>query len=240
MIVICPNCGVRYQLAVTQLPAGKRMRCAECDHRWVPEPPPAPARPEPVDDEEALATLQAVLLGEREERPQPAPPPEPIVPEPEPEPEPVPEDDDAPQRTNWLAVLVVLVAAAALSVMAAGIWLGGVDFARVPVIGQVLGEAQARLAPPPSPLRITVSARVTMLPSGVRLLELEGIIANPSARSEPVPPLRATLAVGDEVVRRWTVAPPVPQLSPRSEVSFTSTVTDFPAEARTVRLATGD
>lgn len=73
VIIACPSCGARFNLDPAKLlPAGRKVRCAKCDHRWrqmpegaatpppapeiapPPAPPPAPAQP-PVAEPEPAA-----------------------------------------------------------------------------------------------------------------------------------------------------------------------------------------
>lgn len=39
MIIICPNCSKRYKIADESLGGGRKVRCANCQHRWYAEPP---------------------------------------------------------------------------------------------------------------------------------------------------------------------------------------------------------
>ncbi|MCA3254352.1 MAG: zinc-ribbon domain-containing protein, partial [Alphaproteobacteria bacterium] len=47
MIIACPSCGKRYQLADSAIgPEGRKVRCAACGETWHatrPEPAPEPA-----------------------------------------------------------------------------------------------------------------------------------------------------------------------------------------------------
>ena len=40
MIIICPSCGKRYKVADDSLGKGRKVRCANCSHRWFAAPPP--------------------------------------------------------------------------------------------------------------------------------------------------------------------------------------------------------
>jgi hypothetical protein len=197
------------------------MRCAACGHRWtldydddlvleVPAPPEAPAPP-PVST--------------------PPPPPE-TPPEANTTIEsPVPEDA-RDSGAPWLRTLVAVVVGGALAVGAAGLWVARIDPERLPVLGDDL----ARLAPQPLPLEITFTARVSALPSGDRLLEIDGIVRNTGPESVILPDLVARLASPDGTVRRWRIAPPVASLAPGAGARFTSTATGFPADATRVGI----
>jgi hypothetical protein len=208
---------------------GKRMRCADCEHRWTIEAPQLDAAPE-------------VLVPAPEPEVAPEQVPE-QVPEPAPEPQPQPESDadDAEDVRSlgwlwWVAGLVVLLVAGVIGLVV----LERIDAARVPLVGSAL----ARLQPGPSPLSIDARARLTPLPGGARLLEVTGTLRNVSQRSVDVGPLKATLggaAVGGggSVARRWTIALPVARLAPGESVAFSSTLTDVPGGAARLRITTG-
>jgi hypothetical protein len=130
---------------------------------------------------------------------------------------------------------VALVAAAALGLLAASLWLERLDPARVPVIGGAL----AGLKPGPSPLALSATGRVSSLPSGGLLLDVTGEIRNGGKKPVILKPLKATLAGPGGVVRRWTIAPPAAQLAPGQAIGFSSTLTDVPVDARQLRLVSG-
>ncbi len=245
MIVDCPNCGARYRLSDAILARRARLRCAACDHRWVPDVPtaaaepavPAPPPPKPVTEADEEAAFAAVQEQMRARWQPPAPPvPEPAPPEAE---APPTEDDaagdnDEPPRPAVVRTIVAIVAGLALAVAAAGLWLGGVDVDALPGVGPVLARFD-----PPSPLKVAMVGTVTELPGNRRILEVTGSIVNPAARPLKVPPLSARLAGPQGTVLRWTIAAPVAVLPPGHQVSFTSTVTGFPAEATTLGIRPG-
>lgn len=231
MIVTCPNCGTRYKMPEGMALAGKRMRCAECDHRW--QLPMA-------DEEDELASAQQAL---RE-----APPIQPVMPEPELS---AVEADDAPAQAdeiedalapedesrprNLLAWGSTLVVAVALGLLAGAIWLERLDPARIPVVGGVLADLQ----PAPSSLSLSLQARLTPMANGKLLLEIEGEIKNVAAAPRTLTPLKATLAGPSGIVRRWTIAPPAAQLAGGASAGFSSTLADVPAGHRMVRVTGG-
>jgi predicted Zn finger-like uncharacterized protein len=232
VIVICPNCGTRYKLPDDIALTGKRMRCAECDHRWMIEDAGEMSEEdELVRVQESLRAAQAPVDAPSLQ-PEPARPAEPVL---EPEPEPEPEADEAPPRRVWLGWTATLVVAAALGLLAASIWLERLDPARVPVIGGTL----AGLKPGPSTLVLSATGRVSSLPSGGLLLDVNGEIRNTGQKPAILKPLKATLAGPAGVVRRWTIAPPAAQLAPGQAIGFSSTLTDVPADARQLRLVSG-
>ena len=222
MIISCPNCGARYRLAVTVLAENTRMRCATCVHRWIAEAedvqavfvPPAPAEvpPEPPPPPPAP--------------PPPAPPPAPEVPLE------LPPELEEPARSTLLRTLAAVVIGGALAVAAGAIWVARIDPQTIPM----LGDDIAAMVPGPLPLKLAFTARTTPLPSGERLLEINGTVRNTGATTVTLPDLEARLSSPGTTVRRWRIAPPVAQLRPGTSVAFTSTATDFPAEATIVAI----
>lgn len=201
---------------------GKRLRCADCQHRWVPRPPDS------RDDEDEATPAPPVVI---------APPPEPAVaeavaPDPELVPDLDPEPDPEPRPTFWRN-LVAVVLALALGIAAAALWLRPADLAQLPGAGPLLARAA------PLPLAITMTGRVTRLPSGERLLEVDGEVRNTGTASVTLPPLRASLAGPAGVARRWTIAPPVVKLAPGASVRFTSTATGVPADTTRLSVTPG-
>lgn len=218
MIVTCPNCDARYRLSDAVVARRARLKCAACDHRWVPEP-------------EAETPPEAAPVVETAPEP---PPPEPPPPEPEPPAwEPPEEEEDAEEpRSHLVRNLVAIVLGLALTVTAAGLWVGRVDAGRIPVIGDTL----TRLIPVGQPLGLSVAGVVTQLPSGGRVLDVTGTITNRGQGRARVPLLRATLAGPDGAATRWTIAPPVAELAPGASAGFTSTVMGFPPAATSLTI----
>lgn len=215
MIVVCPNCGARYQLADGVSVVGKRMRCADCEHRWVVE-----------------AVAEAVV-------PEPEPAPV-VVAEPEPEPVTSDEPEDEPKRWGWVVAALAGVLVLATGFVAAGVALERIDPARVPVVGGVM----AGLRPGPSVLVIEATGRLTPLPNGVLLLEVSGAVTNGGREAVDVRALKATLEGADRkgagnVARRWTIVLPVARLAAGESAKFSSTLTDVPGGATRLRLTTG-
>ncbi len=227
VIVTCPNCSARYRLSEDVVARRARLKCAACDHRWVPEAPAA-AEPQPADAE--------------------APPPEPVAvaaaPEP-PAPPPEPrasvatasdyEEEEEEPRSHLVRNLVAAFLGIALAIAAAGLWLGRIDPAQIPYVGDTL----ATLVPSGQPLQITVTGTVTPLPSGGRVLDVSGTITNPGHSLARVPLLKASLVGPTGPARRWTISPPVAELAPGASAHFSSTVMGFPAEARTLAVTPG-
>lgn len=250
MIVSCPNCDARYKLPDAVLARGGRLKCAACAHRWVPVlPAPRPPVTE-ADEEAAFAAVQEQISARWADAAAPVAAPM-VLPSDAGGPgetaraqavaAPVADDDDAPEipddpadaapRPALLRTLVAGLAGLALSIAAAGLWVGRIDVAAVPWLGPVL----ARLAPP-APLEISVNATTTSLPSGRLLLEVRGVIRNTGRSAASVPDLRATLSGPAGTALRWTIVPRVRDLPAGTETEYNSTVTGFPADARRVAI----
>ena len=230
MIVVCPNCDTRYKMPEGMVLAGKRMRCATCEHRWTL----------PLDREDeavAMASEQGQEASVAVHGDVSALPPEAgagaheTATDPD---EAAPEDgdlEDVPAR-GWLIWLAALLVGAAFAILAAAIWFERLDPARVPVVGSAL----SRFQPAPSTLVIRAEARLTGISSGKLLLDVQGEIVNRGRQVRALPPMKASLAGPQGVVRRWTIAAPAAELPPGGSVRFSSTLTDVPPGARQLRL----
>lgn len=219
MIVTCPNCSAAYRLDVATVLRRPRLKCANCQHRWVPT--------EAVDEDEEVAAVQEELRAARV----PPPPPEP---EPEPEPPPEPAAAPEPERTPVLKWLLALALGAAFTTAAAGLWIGRIDPETVPGVR----DALAQLMPPPPRLDVAVQGNVGRLPGG-SLLEVTGVISNPGKASVVVPPLNARLLVNGQPKRDWTIPPPAAMIKPGQRLAFASTITDVPDGPVTVQIRFG-
>ena len=219
MIVTCPNCSAQFRLSAAVVARRAKLKCAECAHRWVPD--------EDVDEDEAVA---AVL---EDVRTAAAPPPPPPAPEPEPEPPPPEMDPEVRgQRMGIVKTVVAIVLGAALSVAAAGLWVGRIDPEAVPLVGDQL----ASLFPQPPALEITASASLGEIGPGAGILEVSGRITNPARESQAVPMLEATLIMPDGATRRWPITPPVVRLAPGASADYSSNITGVPAGPHRVQV----
>ena len=194
------------------------MRCAACDHRWLidaasPDLSPEPAPPSPI----AVAPLPL--------QPDPAPdwrPNSDLLP-------------DKPSRSSLLRTRAAVAIGGALAIAAAGLWLKRVDPAGLPLIGDRL----AMLSSPALPLAVAFTARTTVLPSGERLLDINGRVTNTGAVPIDLPPLEARLAGPGGTLRRWRISVPAARLGPGKAAGFASTATGFPADATIVAIRPG-
>lgn len=193
-----------------------RLKCADCNLRWVPG--------EEIDEDEAVAAVQEEVRAARN-------------PPPEPDPQTAPDPEDAapppdPDRPQWGKWLLAIVLGAALTTASVGLWIGRIDPESLPGVGDLL----AQVAPPPPRLDVAVTARKTSLPGRSAILEVTGTIANPGRRSVAVPALHAQMLVGGETVRDWTIPPPAAMIAPDQRLAFASTITDVPAGPVTVQV----
>lgn len=131
----------------------------------------------------------------------------------------------------WVAGLIVVLIAGFVGLVA----LGRIDPQRIPLVGDLLAD----LPPQASPLAIEATARLTPLPSGALLLEVNGSVRNGGRSSVKVGALKAMLGGEGNVARRWTIDLPVAELAPGEAAAFSSTLTDVPGGARQVRLLAG-
>jgi predicted Zn finger-like uncharacterized protein len=218
VIISCPNCSARYRLAATVIPDNARMRCAACDHHWTVEAEdevlPVPSPPVAAPESEPPAIVEKVAA----EAPDHA--------------ESALDDDAAPEHSPLLRTIAAVVVGGALMIAAAGLWVARIDPAQLPVIGDQL----AALAPRPLPLAVTFTAKITVLPSGDRLLEINGNVQNTGKAVVTLPALEARLAGPGGTVRRWRIMAPVASLDAGAKVAFSSTATGFPADATLVGI----
>ncbi len=194
------------------------MRCAACDHRWTVEAEdevlPEPSATSMVPEPEPLATAESPVVETAAVA------------------ESAEDDADAPEHSPLLRTLAAIVVGGALMIAAAGLWVARIDPENLPVLGNQL----AALAPQPLPLAVTFTAKTTILPSGDRLLEINGTVRNTSKAAVTLPDLEARLAGPGGTVRRWRIVAPIDSLDGGAKVAFSSTATGFPADATLVGI----
>jgi predicted Zn finger-like uncharacterized protein len=132
------------------------------------------------------------------------------------------EEEERPRRRWPLLLLLLLLGVAAI---ATAVWF----LAPAEVKGR-LGLAQAS-GETPLLLQVRQHSR-QQLASGNQMLEISGLVINPTDEPQSVPPLQAQLrSLEQKVVHRWTIPPPAPQLAPGGSASFNSAELDIPAAA---------
>jgi predicted Zn finger-like uncharacterized protein len=218
VIVTCPNCGAGFRLDAALVARRPKLKCGDCQHRFVPA--------EPVDEDEEVAAVQAELQAERATAAAPPPP----APEAAPEPLPDAANDDPPPRRALVKTVAAIAVGAALSVAAAGVLMDQYGLASLPQLTQWLPAGTAAPAAPRPPLKVSVAATITTLPDGTRVLDMAGQVVNPARITHKLPPLDARLLTADGRTRqRWTIPAPQSQLAPGGRVGWLSNATDIPA-----------
>ena len=225
MILTCPQCATRYQVDPAGIgPQGRVVRCSKCGHSWTQMPPveaphgedgsAAPAEPAPIAPPEAPAAaptsertmrgLGAVVPGER----------------------PVRRGARArrPERASPLAraLWVLLAVTVATTAIAAVVWRDAIIQtwpAAAPLYEQVgLGDD-----PPDAALGLGNVSWKAENRDGIRVLSVEGEVANLARIPQMVPPIHGVLYdKEDRVLQRWTFAAPAARLGPGERIAFHS------------------
>lgn len=215
MIVTCGNCSKRYVLDARALGAGRRVRCANCQHTWFQAAP-----------EEALAAVEA-------------PPVEPVSTD-----APAAPAGDSirriqlpavPRRSGGRWLRRALIAALVILIV---VGLSGLVAEREQVMNAV--PQTARLYSlvglgPTAPgfgleLRQVTPSRGTA--NGAPTLTIDGEVANISSVSRPVPKLRIALRdASNKELQNWTLDVTDQPLAPGATIPFHSTIQQPPDAA---------
>jgi hypothetical protein len=169
---------------------------------------------------------------------------EPLRDEPGPEPdqwEAGDEDEDgAPRRWPWLLGAAALLLAAWTALVMSGrvapeaYGLPRYNPAAIGLPEVAVPEVSLPRTPPP-PLAVEAEAVRRPLPGGRQVWEIAGTISNPTAKSQPVPPVELLLLdARGGIVARWTVRPEAASVAPGKAVRFETSAIDPPDRA--VRL----
>ena len=140
------------------------------------------------------------------------------------------EPEGEPRRRGPLYLLLALLLIVAI---AAAFWfLAPADWK------QRAGVAQAG----ETPLLIQLQQQGRQeLASGNQLLEVSGMVINPTNETQRVPPIRAQLrSLNQQVVYTWTIPPPARSLAPGGSASFNSAELNIPASAQCIDLSFGE
>lgn len=257
MILTCPECSTKYVVKDGAIPpGGRQVRCASCKASWHQDAELGPA------EEETAATVPESPAAEAQAEPVPVPDPDSsVLSQPEPlataetaapanaqqwqpvetgpaasamaeevervEFEPFFHDEpvDEPRR-GWRLVLAALVLAALAAV---AFWF----------LAPASLKARIGIAEGQTELEVIQEGHSRQrLASGNDLFTVSGRIVNPTAKSQPVPPLQAELLAADQqtVLYRWTIAPPADSVPPNGSAAFHSAEMGVPDGGKWLRL----
>lgn len=263
MIITCPYCQTRYQVAAEAFgTGGRQVQCAQCHNAWAaksPERPaprfapvPIPSQPNPPLDEEQEIALDRGFHPSREDLPLVRRGPE----EPDRTPEPSSLDPALlkkrqhafSKRQTYLESRLPLArlrrAARIVAVLLlATVLIGGVVFRRE-VVTQFpsLADLYAALAMPVNVVGLDLrrASVVRAVRAGETVLTVNYTIASVSNRPETVPPVIVTLLDDkDAALLQWSVNPLVQEVMPGDAVAGTTQITAPPAGASRLRLTFG-
>lgn len=234
MIVTCPGCGARFRVDPARLgPAGRRVRCSACGHRWIVRPEsagPPPTEPAAATGSSAASEPSpglAVVAGDSGSAgPGDLPPPLAAAP-----PLGQPPSGRGAAIAGWLVVVLLLLALAGLVVGRNEVVAA---FPRALAIYDRLGlPVTARHG---LELRNLASRRLEE--QGVTVFVVEGEIHNLTRTERPIPPVRVALLDGEgrelssELFR---VAQPT--VAGGAVARFEARMVDPPPLARSFRVA---
>lgn len=263
MLIVCPNCASRYEIAEAKIGVGgRKVRCASCQTTWQIEAPQA-AEPPPTND-----ILQSDLDAAIPDLPS-APTPEQTAAELEEELRRAGEIDadisaitaeraearqpDASQpppsrKRSWAGArnpLARLPSAAASVLVVAGVAVLGLGFwqrERVVRAMPQFADLYAKIGLPVNVRGLAFSAVESELvqdPQG-RFLVITGDVTNITRGTTKVPPITVTVQAEDgKVLYSWTTEPPRPSLESAELMHFRARLASPPENGRSVQLRFG-
>lgn len=219
MIVTCPNCATRYQIEPDALvPNGRYLRCVKCSHQWLERPSAAGGAEAPEED-----NFDDLLSPPRRTRRPPARRPG--------------ARGRTPPKRSRLAKIVPWAALAAVLVVI----LGGIVLLQKPIVS---------IFPPAAPLyamlglgepapvqRFEVRNVITeqRRDGDNVVIEVKGEVHNLTNEVQSLPQLIAVLRdVNEREIQFWKFNGPVPELQPGQTTEFTTSITNPPANARSL------
>lgn len=261
MLIVCPNCASRYEIAEAKIGAGgRKVRCASCQTTWQIEAPQVAEAP-PTND-----VLQSDLDAAIPDLPS-APTPEQTAAELEEELRRAGEIDadisaiaaeraevrqpDAsppPRKRSWAGArnrLAHLPSAAASVLVMVGIAILGLGFwqrERVVRAMPQFADLYAKIGLPVNVRGLAFSAVESELvqdPQG-RFLVVSGDVTNITKGTAKVPPITVTVQAEDgKVLYSWTTEPPRPSLESAELMHFRARLASPPENGRSVQLRFG-
>ncbi|WP_205479869.1 zinc-ribbon domain-containing protein [Sphingomonas arenae] len=146
---------------------------------------------------------------------------------------PYPAGSEQEQKPRGRGPVYLLVALLLIAALAAAFW-----FLAPAEWKQRAGVAQAG----ETPLLIQLQQQGRQeLASGNQLLEVSGMVINPTNETQRVPPIKAQLrGLNQQVVYTWTIPPPARTLAPGGSASFNSAELNIPASAQCIDLSFGE
>ncbi len=256
MIITCPNCQSRYEVAAQALgERGRKVECASCHAAWKALPIPEPQPADKMFSAEEEAELDAAFEEEeaRAALAKPASPPAQVE-KPKPVPPATPEEAarlyerrkalekrqqllkrNLPQarlRRAWRMVLTI----ALLTLVGGGIFL------REPITRMVpdMAGIYAAVGLPVNVVGIEFEEVKTLrsLRNGAEVLSITANLVNVSGRSVPVPPVLVSLLDAEgEVLFEWSVVPQVQVMQAGDWSEFSTQLTSPPEGAADLHLS---
>ncbi len=232
MIVTCPGCGARFRVDPALLgPAGRRVRCSACGHRWMirpePESAPAPATVRQPGGREETERIPGLGPVDRDGASAAGEPP-PLAAAP---PLGQPPSGRGAAIAGWLAVLLLLLALAGLVVGRNEVVAA---FPQALAIYDRLGlPVTARHG---LELRNLASRRLEE--QGVTVFVVEGEIHNLTRAERPIPPVRVALLDGEgRELGSGLFRAAQPGVAGGAIARFEARIVDPPPLARSFRVA---
>ena len=262
MLIVCPNCASRYEIAEAKIGAGgRKVRCASCQTTWQIEPPQAidaqptdevlqsdldaamPALPGVPSPEETAAELEEELRRAAEidadisaiaaERAEPSDAPQP---------------PPVKRKRNWIGArnpAARLPSAAAGIVVATGIVALGLGLWQRERVVRAIPQFAGLYATIGLPVNVRVLAfsavesELVQDPQG-RFLVVSGDVTNIAKGTTKVPPITVMVRSEDnKVLYSWTTEPPRPSLEPAELMHFRARLASPPSDGRSVQLRFG-